>query len=70
MTGFRSAAGAPDPHCQHQGITFALRLVRAYGSRVPSVNELRSTFGVSRATAYRWRAALADSHVGRTKRSR
>ncbi len=67
MSGFRSAAGVPDPHCQHQGITFAVRLVRTYGRRLPSVEELQNKFGVSRATAYRWRAALAEGHTGTEK---
>ncbi len=65
MSNYRSAPGLPSPHVQHQGITLAVRLVRAYGKRVPSVEELQRTFAMSRATAYRWRAALSDS--GATK---
>lgn len=51
------------PECGRQNITIttALRLVRMYGDRVPSVSQLRADFGVSRATAFRWRAAFRDA---------
>jgi hypothetical protein len=40
----------------------ALRIVRLYGSRPPTVESLRSEFGMCRATAYRWRRAWLDAH--------
>lgn len=51
------------PECGRQNITIttALRLVRMYGDRLPSVAQLRADFGVSRATAFRWRAAFRDA---------
>lgn len=42
-------------------IATACRIAAAYPGRVPSVAELRARFGMSRATAYRWRAALRDA---------
>lgn len=44
-------------------IELALRVVRAYPNRMPTVDSLQRTFGMSRATAYRWRAALLDAGV-------
>jgi transposase-like protein len=51
------------PECGRQNITLtaALRMVRMYGDRLPSVAQLRADFGVSRATAFRWRAAFRDA---------
>ena len=46
---------------QNLTLTAALRMVRMYGDRVPSVAQLRADFGVSRATAFRWRAAFRDA---------
>lgn len=43
---------------QNLTLTAALRMVRIYGDRIPSVAQLRADFGVSRATAFRWRAAF------------
>lgn len=53
--------GWPDPGVQSVTLTAALRLVRTYGDRAPSIESLQADFGVSRATAYRWRAAFIDS---------
>ncbi|WP_440565664.1 hypothetical protein ACSYAO_002571 [Stenotrophomonas sp. STK16_22] len=46
---------------QNLTLTAAVRMVRMYGDRVPSVAQLRADFGVSRATAFRWRAAFRDA---------
>lgn len=46
--------------CGSITIAAALRIVRLWPDRPPSVAQLRETFGVSRATAYRWRAAWID----------
>lgn len=51
------------PHCGTQSVTIttAVRMVRRYGQRVPSVDQIIQDYGVSRATAYRWHAALRES---------
>ena len=38
----------------------AVRIARHYGGRIPTVAQLRADFGMSRATAYRWRAAFLE----------
>ncbi|WP_329859385.1 hypothetical protein [Stenotrophomonas hibiscicola] len=55
------APGWPDWGRQNLTLTAALRMVRTYGNRIPSVAQLRADFGVSRATAFRWRAAFRDA---------
>jgi hypothetical protein len=42
-------------------IITACRVAAAFPGRVPPVRELRDRFGMSRATACRWRAALRDA---------
>jgi len=41
-------------------LVVACRIADKYRSRLPSVKELQDDFGMHRATAYRWRAALAS----------
>jgi hypothetical protein len=41
-------------------IAAALALVRDFGDTPPSVQHLMDRFGISRATAYRWRKAWLD----------
>ncbi|MDV9040982.1 hypothetical protein [Stenotrophomonas sp. RAC2] len=53
--------GWPDWGRQNLTLTVALRMVRMYGDRMPSVVQLRTDFGISRATAFRWRAAFRES---------
>lgn len=53
--------GWPEWGRQNITLTAALRMVRMYGDRLPSVAQLRADFGVSRATAFRWRAAFRDA---------
>lgn len=53
--------GWPDWGRQNLTLTAALRMVRMYGDRIPSVAQLRADFGVSRATEFRWRAAFRDA---------
>lgn len=53
--------GWPEWGRQNITLTVALRMVRMYGDRIPSVAQLRADFGVSRATAFRWRAAFRDA---------
>ncbi|WP_286068826.1 hypothetical protein [Stenotrophomonas sp. 57] len=53
--------GWPNWGRQNLTLTAALRMVRMYGDRLPSVAQLRADFGVSRATAFRWRAAFRDA---------
>jgi len=42
-------------------LVVACRIADKYRSRLPSVKELQDDFGMHRATAYRWRAALASA---------
>lgn len=35
----------------------ALRIAQQFGNKRPTIKGLRESFGMSRATAYRWRAA-------------
>lgn len=53
--------GWPNWGRQNLTLTAALRMVRMYGDRIPSVAQLRADFGVSRATAFRWLAAFRDA---------
>lgn len=51
----------PPAGCAHAGIYIAIRIARKYTHRVPTIAELRNDFGMSRATAFRWRAALRQA---------
>lgn len=53
--------GWPEWGRQNITLTAALRMVGMYGDRMPSVAQLRADFGVSRATAFRWRAAFREA---------
>lgn len=61
----RRANGTRDyrEFCHSNGnskLVFALQVVREFGATPPSVEQLVSRFAMSRATAYRWRAAWLD----------
>lgn len=43
------------------GIFTAVRIADKYTHRVPSIEDLRRDFGMSRATAYRWLRAIKDA---------
>jgi hypothetical protein len=60
-TKYWDQPGMPNPSTQTMCVTIAVRLVRAYGERIPSAAQIQSDFNCSRATAFRWRAALRDS---------
>lgn len=45
----------------HVSIVTACRIADRFRQRLPTVAELRDAFGMSTATAYRWRAALAEA---------
>lgn len=55
-------AGFVPAESQSQALTFALRLVMYYGAHPPTPDQLQRDFGMSRATAYRyrWRAAYTQ----------
>ena len=60
-------AGSPNSNTQNVSLTLALQMVARYAHRVPSVETLRADFGISRATAPRWRRAFVEavqSHAG------
>lgn len=49
----------PSAHsAAHRTAQLALRIAAAYPGAIPTVPQLRDDFGMSRATAYRWIAAL------------
>lgn len=45
----------------HGTIELACRIAAAFPRRVPGVTELRTRFGMSRATAYRWVRAIRNA---------
>ena len=47
----------------HIGIHVAVRLAVSHRDRAPTIAHLRDQYGMSRATAYRWRAAFIDAGV-------
>lgn len=61
---YTTSAGMPNPMSQTQGLTLALRLLAKFPGGVPTVGQIQGEFGCSRATAYRWRAALRAAHPG------
>ena len=50
-----------NPHSKALSLIVAVRIARRYTHRTPTVADLREQFGMSRATAYRWIAALRDA---------
>lgn len=38
-------------------VVLALQIAKRFGGKKPTVDQLRTVFGMSRATAFRWRAA-------------
>lgn len=45
-------------------ILTACRIAARYGDRVPSAGQLMDEFGMSRATANRWRSAMRQARQG------
>lgn len=50
-------------------IGMALRVCQAFPARPPTAGELQQRFGMSRATAYRWRRAFLNARPPRQARS-
>jgi hypothetical protein len=48
-------------HCERTTVTTAVRIARAFPHRAPTAADLMTRFGMSRATAYRWRRAFLDA---------
>jgi hypothetical protein len=44
-------------------VQMAIRVTRRFPHEIPSVQQLQDAFGMSRATAYRWRRALMDEYA-------
>lgn len=44
-------------------IHIAVKLVRDYPKKAPTAAQLQSAYGMSRATAYRWRDAMIDAGI-------
>lgn len=66
---YRGAAYSPITCVSsHHGIHLAMRIALTYLARNPTAEELQSKFGMSRATAYRWVAAMRDARGGRRRR--
>lgn len=53
--------GWPAGSTQCINLTIAVRIVRLYGDRIPPAASIQKDFSVSRATAFRWRAALREA---------
>lgn len=51
----------PSPEYANTSIFVAARIAKRYSRRLPTIQELRDDFGMSRATAYRWLAALRSA---------
>jgi hypothetical protein len=47
-------------------IQTACRIANRFRTRIPTVEELMENFGMSRATAFRWRAALREAKRAET----
>lgn len=52
----------------NMGMHIAMRIALAYAGRNPTAAELQDRFGMSRATAYRWLAAMKEARGGRWRR--
>lgn len=51
-------SATPPLQSTHLGIYTACVIARRFRAAVPTVQQLQEAFGMSRATAYRWRAAI------------
>lgn len=49
------------PNTTSTSILTACRIAKRYSHRLPTVQELRQDFGMSRATAFRWLSALKQA---------
>lgn len=59
MSGAHYTVSANPPPSSVSALAIqAMRLALRYQHRTPTVAELRETYGMSRATAYRWIAAF------------
>jgi hypothetical protein len=50
-----------NPNSANIRILTACRIARRYRDRIPAAKQLMNDFGMSRATAYRWIAALQQA---------
>ena len=59
MNGQHYTGGlAPTASADNMRLQMACRIALRYSHRLPSVKELQDEFGMHRATAYRWIAAM------------
>ena len=56
-----SLSVAPPHRTASVSIYLAVRIAKRYSTRLPTWQELRDEYGMSRATAFRWLAALRDA---------
>ena len=55
---YRTELHIPAPNTTRSAVYLAAVIQKKYGGRIPSPQQLRDQFGMSRATAYRWVSAL------------
>lgn len=58
---FRAALYDAPSGTRHGGLLLAARVALRYRGHAPTVEQLVADFGMSRATAYRWRGAFLDA---------
>lgn len=60
--GVYSVEAGPPRNSANVAIRTACAISKRYSRRLPTVQELQNDFGMHRATAYRWLAAMKDAN--------
>lgn len=53
--------GWESPYTKNFSLVLAIRLIRKYGDRIPTKDQVMQDFEVSRATAYRWVRSIREA---------